>query len=226
MKLGFSRWCPQGLRGTDRTTIKDPSAEAPRSAWDHGPVSVGTGLHCPFSECVLRGYWNYQLCFDPIARVPSSTTCPIGWRNSPGELICCAGSGAGGRLDVRGGFVTSPFSDGTVPTFDAPPMPVSPHGELTRLRSERAQWERRAAVAADAVAELDTALLTLNRAVKGNYFGDCVEGLGVYEGLRRAISSLSDEISSRSDRANRLASQCRLAASEIESADTEGAAGF
>ena len=126
----------------------------------------------------------------------------------------------------KGGFVTSPFSDGTVPTIDAPPMPVSPHGELTRLRSERAQWERRAAVAADAVAELDTALLTLNRAVKGNYFGDCVEGLGVYEGLRRAISSLSDEISSRSDRANRLASQCRLAASEIESADTEGAAGF
>ncbi|PKZ62933.1 hypothetical protein CYJ73_24535 [Gordonia terrae] len=122
--------------------------------------------------------------------------------------------------------MTSPFSDGTVLPMDAPPMPVSPHGELERLRSERVQWERRAAVAADAVTELDKALETLNSAVKGNYFGDCVEGHGVYEGLRRAISSLSDEVSSRSDRADRLASQCRLAASEIESADAQGAAGF
>lgn len=122
--------------------------------------------------------------------------------------------------------MTSPFSDGPVLPMDAPPMPVSPHGEATGLRSERVLWERRAAVAADAVAELDTAYTNMRKVVRVNYFGDCVEGDGVYEGLRRAITSLMQEISSSSERTNNLASQCRLAASEIESADTRGAAQF
>ncbi|WP_205635027.1 hypothetical protein [Gordonia terrae] len=105
-------------------------------------------------------------------------------------------------------------------------MPVSPHGEATRLRSDRALWERRAAVAADAVAELDTAYTNLRKVVRVNYFGDCVEGDGVYEGLRRAVSSLTQEILSNSERANDLASLCKSAASDIELADTRGAAQF
>lgn len=122
--------------------------------------------------------------------------------------------------------MTTPFSDGTVVPMDAPPMPVSPHGGLTRLRSERVHWERRAAVAADATAELDAAFQNLKGVVRVNYFGECVEGDRFYESLRRAISSLAHEISSGSDRANHLASLCRLAASKIESADAEGAEQF
>nr|WP_223205355.1 hypothetical protein [Gordonia jinghuaiqii] len=103
-------------------------------------------------------------------------------------------------------------------------MPVSPHGEATVLRSERVQWQRRENVAAESAAELDSALRDFRRAVKANYLGDCVEGIGLHDQLRSALSSLTLEISNLADEASNISAQCRKAGARFEKADADGAA--
>lgn len=103
-------------------------------------------------------------------------------------------------------------------------MPVSPHGESTRLSSDRALWERRALVASDARDELKRAVAQLATTVSSNYFGDCIEGRQFSTALTRAVAGLTSELSAHASVAERLSAQCRHAATAIEGADREGAA--
>lgn len=120
--------------------------------------------------------------------------------------------------------MTSPFSDGPVLPMDAPPMPVSPHGEATRLRSERTLWERRALVASDAEDELKRAVAQLAGTVSSNYFGDCLEGRQFSAALTRAVAGLTSELTEHAMVAGRLSVRCHHAAAAIESTDRDGAA--
>ncbi|ATD70964.1 hypothetical protein CNO18_12505 [Gordonia sp. 1D] len=122
--------------------------------------------------------------------------------------------------------MTTPFSDDSLLPKPAPAMPVSPHGNEHLLRSERAQWERRAAVATDAAAELDMASKLLRGVAWNNYLGECTEGIGVYGALRSAVVSLREQVSHQADTAMALGNQCSTAASEIDDADRHGAAGI
>lgn len=120
--------------------------------------------------------------------------------------------------------MSTPFSDGIVQPMDAPPMPVSPHGEATRLRSERALWERRAAVAADAMTELDSAVSLIGSVGWVNYFGDCVEGQRFHKALQTAIAALREQLSNDADSASQLGRMCVLAGEAIDASDRKGAA--
>ncbi|ASR03324.1 hypothetical protein GCWB2_12635 [Gordonia rubripertincta] len=95
--------------------------------------------------------------------------------------------------------MTTPFSDDSLLPKAAPAMPVSPHGNDYVLRSERAQWERRAAVAAEVAETLDTVFSDLKPVGKSNHLGDCVEGRDVTAGLRRALASLSADIAAHAN---------------------------
>ncbi|MDV7175919.1 hypothetical protein R4144_21695 [Gordonia amicalis] len=119
--------------------------------------------------------------------------------------------------------MSTPFSDDSLLPKPAPAIPVSPHGEEHLLRSERAQWERRAAVAADAAADLAKASSDLGNVGRANYLGDCVEGISVYDGLTAAVKSLKEVLFAQVELARDLGSQCEIAASTFESADREGA---
>lgn len=103
-------------------------------------------------------------------------------------------------------------------------MPVSPHGEATRLRSERALWERRAAVAADAMTELDSAVSLIGSVGWVNYFGDCVEGQRFHKALQTAIAALREQLSNDADSASQLGRMCVLAGEAIDASDRKGAA--
>lgn len=122
--------------------------------------------------------------------------------------------------------MTTPFSDDSLLPKAAPAMPASPHGCEYLLRSERALWERRAAVAADAAADLAKANSDLGNIGRANYLGDCVEGLSVYNGLTTAVTSLKKELFAQVELARDLGSQCEIAASAIENADRDGARGI
>lgn len=103
-------------------------------------------------------------------------------------------------------------------------MPVSPHGEATSLHSERALWERRAAVAADAMTELDSAVSLIGSVGWVNYFGDCMEGELFHEALQRAVASLREQLSDNADLASQLGRLCVLAGEAIDASDRNSAA--
>lgn len=119
--------------------------------------------------------------------------------------------------------MTIPFSDDSLLPRPAPKMPVSPHGEQYTVRSERAAWEKRAAVVAEVAEELDRAFSDLKQVGKANFLGDCVEGQAVYNGLRQVIASLTVDIRSFANQSIALASQCRGAATDFEHADAQSA---
>ncbi|MBY4574953.1 hypothetical protein ACN94_15395 [Gordonia paraffinivorans] len=102
-------------------------------------------------------------------------------------------------------------------------MPVSPHSEQYAVRSERAAWEKRAAVVAEVAEELDRAFSDLKQVGKANFLGDCVEGQAVYNRLRQAIGSLTVDIRSFANRSTALADQCRATATDFEHADVQSA---
>ncbi|SDU28911.1 hypothetical protein SAMN04488548_134361 [Gordonia westfalica] len=120
--------------------------------------------------------------------------------------------------------MSTPFSDDSLLPKPEPAMPVSPHGDEYLLRSERAQWEKRAAVAADASSDLNDAILDLQEVGHRNAFGNCVEGESFYKGLVLAMGRLTTELDGQSARALRLSRQCKDAASSFENADAHGAA--
>lgn len=122
--------------------------------------------------------------------------------------------------------MTTPFSDDSILPKPGPSTPASPHGDEYLLRSERALWERRAAVAADAAADLAKANSVLGNVGRANYLGDCVEGISVYDGLTAAVTSLKKELFAQVGLARDLGSQCEIAASTFENADREGARDF
>lgn len=68
--------------------------------------------------------------------------------------------------------MSTPFSDDSLLPKPAPAMPVSPHGDEYLLRSARAQWERRATVAADAASELKKAFNSLSAPIEANHSGN------------------------------------------------------
>lgn len=119
--------------------------------------------------------------------------------------------------------MTSPFADGTVLPMDAPPMPVSPHGDVTKLRSDRVHWQRRAAVAEDAGMELAEAVTMVRGSFRSNYFGDCIEGRQFHVALTRALTDLAAELTHQSDTALLISKQCVHAADAIGEADDRGA---
>ncbi|MCR5976576.1 hypothetical protein GDN83_02190 [Gordonia jinghuaiqii] len=120
--------------------------------------------------------------------------------------------------------MTTPFSDDSLLPKAAPPMPVSPHGEATVLRSEHALWQRRAGVAAEVAAELARATRLLEGSARNNRFGDCIEGQQFTSSLRGALSSLSEQWRTLAINTDVLSDQCLVASSEIEHADSQGAA--
>ncbi len=122
--------------------------------------------------------------------------------------------------------MSTPFADDSLLPQAVPETPVSPHGRGTVLRSERADWERRAAVAEQVTSDLTSALEGLNGILRSNYFGDCREGEGVFDGLTRATAQLSSDLTRGVYRASALGERCRAAATSIEQVDMEGAADF
>ncbi len=86
------------------------------------------------------------------------------------------GGAPSGAREREGGLVSTPFSDDSLLPKPAPAMPVSPHGDEYLLRSARAQWERRATVAADAASELKKAFNSLSAPIEANHFGGMHRG--------------------------------------------------
>lgn len=119
--------------------------------------------------------------------------------------------------------MTTPFSEDSLLPKPAPAMPVSPHGHEYLLRSERALWERRAAVAGDAAVELAKAKRLLAGAGRTNKLGECTEGRDVTRAVRSVIESLSAQLTDQTLQAKALSEQCRSAASEFEDTDARGA---
>lgn len=122
--------------------------------------------------------------------------------------------------------MSTPFADDPLLPQAVPEMPVSPHGRGTVLRSERADWERRASAATAAAQELADAADKLTRAARTNYFGDCIEGRSFHERLIGALEDLSKTMTDQVVGARQLGAQCRSAADSIETTDNGGAAGF
>lgn len=122
--------------------------------------------------------------------------------------------------------MSTPFADDSLLPQAVPEMPVSPHGRGTVLRSERADWERRAAAAASAATELAAASKALAGAARTNVFGDCVEGEAFHARLVGAVGRLSEELTDHLEKARHLSAQCRSAADLIEASDDGGAASF
>lgn len=102
-------------------------------------------------------------------------------------------------------------------------MPVSPHGDITRLRSDRVQWQRRAVAAEDASIELAEAVKMVRGSFRSNYFGDCVEGQQFQSALARALTALGADLTDQSDTALLISKQCLRAADAIDEADANGA---
>lgn len=119
--------------------------------------------------------------------------------------------------------MTIPFSDDSLLPRPAPKMPVSPHGEQYTVRSERAAWEKRATVVAEVAEELDSAVVRLTSTRWTNHFGDCAEGIAVYERATSAVASLANSLSSLSDSASELARLSRRAGESFEASDTASA---
>lgn len=122
--------------------------------------------------------------------------------------------------------MSTPFADDSLLPRAVPEMPVSPHGPGTILRSERADWERRAAAANSAASQLAEAARSLDPAARANWFGDCVEGRSFHEALKGSLERLSETLTEQVNRTISLSEQCRLAADRIEGVDNEGAVGL
>ncbi|WP_425793677.1 hypothetical protein [Gordonia sp. DT218] len=90
--------------------------------------------------------------------------------------------------------------------------------------SDDSAWTTRAAAARAAARELDDCRMTITRIVGMNYFGrDCVEGLALYESLRRAIvdSGWSTQLVHQVNELNTLAANCDAAANSIKNQDEQ-----
>lgn len=122
--------------------------------------------------------------------------------------------------------MTTPFADDSLLPEAGPEILVSPHGRATVLRSERADWERRAAAAMSAATALAEASTSLSGAARTNYFGDCIEGRAFHESLVGALGRLAEALNDHLDKARQLGAQCRSAAESIETSDDRGAAGI
>lgn len=102
-------------------------------------------------------------------------------------------------------------------------MPVSPHGDVTTLRSESALWARRAAIAQDAAIEVARAVEVIQGTFRTNYFGDCVEGIRFHDALSGSLLRLVADLTEQSDRALALGEQCIDAGDGINEADAQSA---
>ena len=120
--------------------------------------------------------------------------------------------------------MSTPFADDSLLPQAVPEMPVSPHGRGTVLRSERADWERRAAVARDTQEAMAAAHTLLVGVAESNYFGDCVEGERFYGLLVPAVASLADQCKRQATLARALREQCQVAGQSIDEIDAQSAA--
>ncbi|OUC79475.1 hypothetical protein [Gordonia lacunae] len=119
--------------------------------------------------------------------------------------------------------MSTPFADDSLLPQAVPEMPVSPHGRETVLRSERADWERRAAVARDTQEAMEEAQALLKGVIDANYLGKCVEGEQLFGMFQSSVATLADECRSQAIRARVLAEQCRIAGAAIDETDVQGA---
>ena len=104
------------------------------------------------------------------------------------------------------------------------PLDSGDRGGVVRFTT--ADWEARARAAEESAVKLQEAIKALSYAVRSNYFGDCVEGREMYARARSAIDQWRESLRSHRDELNALAAQCRTAASELDSADVDGALGI
>lgn len=94
------------------------------------------------------------------------------------------------------------------------------------VRFTTVDWEARAWAAEDAAAKLAGAIESLAIVLPNNYFGDCVEGRAMYVRAKAAVDSWRESLKGHRAELDALAAQCRTAASELESADVDGANGI
>lgn len=94
------------------------------------------------------------------------------------------------------------------------------------VRFSTVDWEGRARAAEDAAVKLRETIKTLNTVLRNNYFGDCVEGREMYSRAKAAVDSWRESLQGQRAELMALAAQCRTAASELESADVDGAHGI
>ncbi|WP_267617360.1 hypothetical protein [Gordonia bronchialis] len=94
------------------------------------------------------------------------------------------------------------------------------------VRFSTVDWEGRARAAEDAAVKLNEALKATARVLPNNYFGDCVEGRELYSRSRTALDTWRDSLTRQRDELVALAAQCRAAATELVSADVDGALGI
>lgn len=116
--------------------------------------------------------------------------------------------------------MTAPYPDQSLP--GPAPTPIPPARAYV-LRSERTQWERRAAVAGDAAESLGWARQELADVLRVNAFGKCVEGEAVYEGLKSAVRALGARLTEQEQAALLLARNCEHAGRLFEFADEANA---
>ncbi len=79
------------------------------------------------------------------------------------------------------------------------------------VRFNTIDWERRAKVAADARADIDSALESLKNVASAKYFDDLFEGIEVHNRLRALIQSWQDSLRHQANQLLALQDGCRSA---------------
>lgn len=94
------------------------------------------------------------------------------------------------------------------------------------VRFTMVEWEGRARVAEEGAAKLEKVADALAYVLPNNYFGDCVEGRQLYARAKAAVDAWRESLQQQTAELNALAAKCRTAASELDSADVDGALGI
>ncbi|GAA1482244.1 hypothetical protein GCM10009624_26840 [Gordonia sinesedis] len=123
---------------------------------------------------------------------------------------------------LPGDYAAVPYTDPN--RSHTPSVPLdSSDGMGGVVQSDEADWRKRAKIAREGAEELEEAAKELDRVLWTNYFGDCAEGIAVYENLTSVIDTWKGDLRSQSLALRELATQCADAALRLEDADSAGA---
>ena len=103
-------------------------------------------------------------------------------------------------------------------TYVQPPGNTTDDGGTVRFNN--IDWERRAKVAADARADIDSALESLKDVASVNYFGDLVEGIEVHNRLSALVLSWQDSLRQQANQLLTLEASCRSAKDLLTEGDS------
>ena len=98
--------------------------------------------------------------------------------------------------------------DSTVPFGARVPLDSKDPGAV--VRSSTVDWEARARVAEAGAERLQGVIEVLRTALRGNYFGDCVEGQAMYQRAKAAVDAWIDCLTNQRLQLNELARSCKL----------------